>query len=131
MLCREVYNASVRMISEMPDSPHTEDYESRAPYLLGAVIAQLLPIDQLYRRSISDGSKSVSVSVCVDLDATFPLCDRFSTAATYYLAAMLVMEENEALGDRLFALYADEIASIQATLPASLQKIADRYSVLI
>lgn len=131
MLCREVYNASVRMIAEMPDTPDTEDYESRAPYLLGAIVAQLLPIDKLYRRSIGDGSKPASVSVCVDLDATFPLCDRFSTAAIYYLAAMLVMEENETLGDRLFAFYADEIASIQAMLPAKAQKIADRYSVLI
>ena len=131
MLCRDVYTASVRMISEMPNSPDTEDYESRAPYLLGTVIAQLLPIDKLYRRAIGDSSKAATQSVCVDLSSVFPLCDRFVTAATYYLAAMLVMEENEVLGDRLFAFYADEVATIQSTLPARAEKIADRYSALI
>lgn len=131
MLYRDLYNASVEMLSEDHATGDVEDYERRAGYLLGTVIAQLKPIDKRYRTAHGQGEAVKSTALCVDLDTTFPLCDAFATAATYYLASMLVMEENERLGDRIFALYADEIASIEASLPTAAHPITDRYGLLI
>lgn len=131
MLYRDIFNASVEMLSEDHATGDVEDYERRAGYLLGTVTAQLKPIDKRYRAAHDQGETVKSTVLCVDLDTTFPLCDVFISAATYYLASMLVMEENERLGDRIFALYADEIASIEAALPATAQSIIDRYGILL
>lgn len=131
MLYRDLYNASVEMLSEDHVLGDVEDYERRAGYLLGSVTAQLKPIDKRYRAAHNQGESVKSTALCVDLDTSFPLCDAFVCAATYYLASMLVMEENERLADRIFALYADEIASIEAALPSTATPIADRYGLLI
>lgn len=131
MLYRDIFNAAVEMLSEDHATGDVEDYERRAGYLLGTVTAQLKPIDKRYRAAHSQGEAVKSTALCVDLDTAFPLCDAFVSAATYYLASMLVMEENERMGDRIFALYADEIASIEASLPATARSITDRYSILI
>ena len=130
MIYRDIYQAAVQMISEDHIVGDVEDYERRSGYLLGTVTAQLKPIDKRYRSVHNEGEPAKSTALCVNLDATFPLCDAFISAATYYLASMLVMEENERIGDRIFAMYADEIASIEASLPTTAKPITDRYGLL-
>ena len=44
-----------------------------------------------------------------------------------YVAAMLVLDENEELSDKLYSRYCDLMSDLCATCPASAQPIVDVY----
>ena len=64
-----------------------------------------------------------------DADADFPLCDVFAPAAIYHLASGLVIDENEEMSDKFFDRYINAILDIRKELPASVEKIVDRYGL--
>ena len=68
--------------------------------------------------------------VHIPLEADFPLSDRFVNAATAYLAAMLIIDENGELSDKIYDKYCDMMARIQSEIPAKIEKIAQKYGVL-
>ena len=104
------------------------DYEDRAPYLLASFCTQCLPIDLKYREANNILSKpNYRETAFLGLELSFPLSTVFAPAAVYYLAAMLVLDENEVLSDKLFALYANSISEIQASLPMKSQTITEVY----
>ena len=65
--------------------------------------------------------------VCIPLENDFPLSDRFVSAAALYLAAMLVLDSDESLSDKLYALFCDEMSEISGEIPAVIESIANRY----
>ena len=128
MTYRELFDAAVRMVAENAEEGDVTDYEDRSSYLLATVSNQCAALDRAYR--LANGAIDtalIKVGVCVMLDETFPLSDAFAPAVTYYLAAMLVLDENEEMSDTLFSRYADAIAQLRSQMPAVTEKIVNRY----
>ncbi len=130
MTAQEILEAAIALACEDPtDKDANADYAERAPYLLASFLTQCAPLDRRYRRAHTLGDGSAFDGASFALDNVFPLSSAFAPAAIYYLAAMLVLDENEAMSDRFFALYSDTLASIQSTLPATVEPILDKYKI--
>ena len=126
----EIYEAAVRLVCEDPESVNTDDYYDRAPYILATFLSDCAAQDQRYRKAHGMEAAAVPTVAYADLTEDFAFCDALVLPATYYLAAMLVADENEALCERFFALYTDSIARLQAELPLTSEQIADRYNLM-
>ena len=130
MTYRDVLDAAVRLLSEDNDYGYVEDYTARAPYVLATFDLECAAADRAYRQSHGLNESATPTSTCVELGERFRLSDVFYPAALYYLSAMLVMDENEDLGERFFELYSDAVSKILAALPAGLSKIVDSYHLI-
>lgn len=131
MTNRDVYAAALHVVCESDVRGDTSDYEERAPYLLATLISQLSALDAALRDSLGVAGNKITPSVFVGLDEEFPLCDSLYGSAVYYLAAMLVIDENETLYERLFALYSDSISLLQDSQAFKTHPIVDVYGELI
>ncbi|MBP3314985.1 MAG: hypothetical protein J6M03_04095 [Clostridia bacterium] len=113
---KQIYQSALGLIGELNDPMLCEDYEERAPYILASFCSLASEIDKKLRIIDSlDAGPSFS-HVCLSLDAAFPLCDRLSPAASLYLAAMLVLGEDDGLSDSLYDKYCDAISSIASSV---------------
>ena len=130
MINREIYLRALSLLGERCDFEGNEDYEERAPYLIAAFCTEAKEIDASYRESMKMSPAKEIDCVHIPLEATFPLADRFVNAATNYLAAMLIIDENTELSDKIYDIYCDLMASIQSEIPAKIEKIAQKYSAL-
>ena len=128
LTCRDVYNAALAMISEpLTDSSRRADFDERAPYLIAAMCDEARAMDAVFRRACDEEAQEQFSPVCLELDAAFPLTERFAAPAATYVAAMLVLDENEELSDKLYDRYCDLMSDLCATCPASAQPIVDVY----
>ena len=126
MINREIYDAALALLAEEQDELSV-DYEERAPHILSAFMCECRELDGAYRR-IHGGEALPEEGASVDLDDEFPLSHRFFTAGVYYLAALLVENENDALCDRYFARYAAALKSItEASALGTSSSIRDVY----
>ena len=130
MINREIYTTALRLIGENPDTSENSDYEDRAPYLLAAFCTESAEIDTAYREANDLPPRTPVNNVSISLTGVFPCASRFTTAASLYLAAMLVIDENIELSDKLFDRYCDAMATIQSEIPAKIEKIAQQYGAL-
>ena len=128
MTLREICEAAIRLVCETPDG--SEDYEERACYLLPTFCAQCHESDSKYRKAHGTSAANLPSSLYWELEGSFPLSDIFIAPATYYLAAMLTLDENDALSEKLFELYTDALVSVEAALPMQSAPITDRYELL-
>ncbi len=124
---REIYETAIHLLAEPMEEERLEDYAIRAPYLLGGFLYENSRLDASYRQFNGLEPHGFIGAVYADLDADFPFAERFATAAGYYLASMLVIEENGDLSDKLFDIFCDSIMQISAEIPASLESITDVY----
>ena len=124
MLYQDILNSAIRMLGEC--NGNTSDYEERAAYLLSTFCSDRLSLDMKYRTVQGETPTRPSIPVKVTLTDEFPLCEAFAPAATYYLASMLVLEENEDISERLFEHYSDSISAIRAELFA-IRNTKNRY----
>ena len=129
MTYREIYSAAQSLVGETVNA-ESEDYEARAPYLLGSFYTEQIPLQKARDLARGEAAGTYPPCLCVDLDNPFPLSDEFIAPATYYLAAMLVIDENEEMSDGFFDHYVDAVASLQASLLAESKKIKDCYRAL-
>ena len=113
---KQIYQSALGMLGELNDPMLCEDYEERAPYILAAFCSLASEIDKRLRLVYSLEEQPHFNHVCLSLDSSFPLCDRLAPAATLYLAAMLVIGENDELSDSLYDKYCDAIASIGSSV---------------
>ena len=114
MLNVEIYTAALALISQKIESSDIADYEERAPYLIASFCGSAKSIDADIRRAKNLPSQSKFSPVCLQLENEFPLCEELVSAASLYVAAMLVIDEDEALSDSLYDKYCDAISSIMA-----------------
>jgi hypothetical protein len=63
----------------------------------------------------------------ISLDSEFPLCDRFVSAAVNYTAAMLILDDDASLYEKLFHRWCDAICIIGTEIPAQLHGIVNKY----
>lgn len=127
MTYQELYDASLALVGEYGTNADTSDYLERAPFLLASGYSECTSLDAVYRRSTGIPSVPYPTVVCVTLSDPFPLAEVFALPVTYYLSAMLTIEESEELSDRFFSLYTDAMESIRASLTAKTESITDRY----
>lgn len=131
MLAQELLDAALAMICEEPNRQDANsDYKERAPYLLATFLNLCAPIDRQYRHAHGLGDATEFDGAMLPLEDVFPLTSAFAPAAVYYLAAMLVLDENEVMSDRLFALYTDTLTTIQSSLPVTVEPIRDNYKIV-
>ena len=124
---RDIYTSALRLIGEYPDAEVNSDYEERASYLLAAFCTEAAQVDKAYREANELEMPTESDCVYLPLESDFPCADRFANAASMYLAAMLVIDENIELSDKLFERYCDIMATIHSEIPAKIEKIAQKY----
>ena len=125
MTFREIYESAVHLICE--DPADSFDYEERSGYLLASFCTQAHGADKRYRTANGLGAAGEIPEVCADLNADFPLSPIFAPCAVFYVAALLALDENEELSDKLFARYSDGMSDILSALPCRQEPIADRY----
>lgn len=73
---------------------------------MAAFVNECREVGGFYHAGAGDGL------VTVDLDGEFPLHSRLASAAAFYLSALLIESEDEALSDRLFAHYAESLSRL-------------------
>lgn len=104
-----------------------KDYRDRAVYILGQFYSGHESLDKRYRKAHGLPVNEASAPTVAELEAEFTFVPALAPSAIYYLAAMLVMDENEDLGDKIFALHADALSTVKASLPFTKEKIKNVY----
>ena len=130
MTYRELFQSALAQVCESGDEGDISDYEERAGYILASFCTRCASADKKYRAAHGIQGGNEVYAACVALDGEFPLCDVFTAAASHYLAAMLTIDENEEMSERFFALYSDAISALMGDLPASNERITDRYGLI-
>ena len=128
ILISQVFNAALALIDEVNDGS-VDDYLERCPYIAAAFCAEVGAVDLLWRQKSGEGEQPAFGAVSIGVDEVFPLSGRFVPAAASYLAAMLVLEENEELYEKLYSRYSDQISSICAEIPGASEKIVEVYGI--
>lgn len=131
MTLQEIFENSLRLICAQPNEADTSDYEERAGYILANFCNDCAESDRKYRLAMGKAEILYTPVTYLELSEAFSLSEVFAGAASYYLAAMLILDENEDMSDKFFALYTDSIESIVQSLPAYLGEMTDRYDVLL
>ena len=118
MINREIYAFALHALAQHQISSETADFEERAPYLLAACCTEAQALDTAWRRSLGQTSAPSISGVSLSLQADFPLSQPFVPLAGFYLAAMLIIDENADLSDKFYERWCDGMASIQAQIEA-------------
>ena len=129
MNCADIFKCALRLLNEKGAEDENGDYAERAPYILSAMFSEAAKTDKSYRGALGLDEQPSFSPTHTELSAGFPLCDRFVSAATFYLASLLIIDENEELSDFFYEKYCDSMASIASETPktATLTKIKNVY----
>lgn len=127
MLCRDIYDSALRLLGESVNDGENDDYEERAPYLIASFCNEAANTDRAWRISREFDVQGEWNSICIPLTNDFPLSERFVSAAAFYVAAMLVIDYNESLSDKLYERFCDAMSTISEEIPAIIEAIANRY----
>jgi hypothetical protein len=119
MKCTEIFKGALRPLNEKGAVDENQDYAERAPYILSAMFSECSNTDKKYRAANGLTKQGSFNSIYTDLTADFPLCSRFNGAAIFYLASLLIIDENDDLSDSFYDKYCDSISSIVAETSAS------------
>ena len=127
MLNKEIYRGALGLLSELGSEERAEDYAERAPYILANFISETAAADLQYRKFRGEDGGMAEAAVYVSLDDAFPLSPRFASAAEYYLASMLIDDEDGDRADGFFDRYCKALSDILAEIPAMREKILNVY----
>ena len=119
MKCTEIFKGALRLLNEKGAVDENQDYAERAPYILSAMFAECSKIDKKYRVANGLTKQGYINSIYTELSSEFPLCSRFNGAAIFYLASLLIIDENDDLSDSFYDKYCDSISAIVAEIPDS------------
>lgn len=124
---RDIYSTALGLLAQNIDGEENSDLEDRAQYILASFCREVFEFDKVARRLLGLAAEKEFNRTLLSLDGDFPLLDRFSPIAAKYLAAMLIIDEDGELSDRLYSMYCDSMAALQSQLPAVIEKITDKY----
>ncbi len=124
---QELYESALALLSLSPTAEGNEDLAERAPYHLASLCTEAQETDRLYRMAYELESAVPFHKVFLPLDGDFPLSDRLAPAASYYLAAMLILDEDPDRSDDLYEKYADAMCALRAELPSTVHPIVPHY----
>ena len=129
MTVKDIYDSAIRLLAESTNAVDNEDYEERAPYLVAIFCSEECSTDAALRRLHGHEQITYSDSVYMGLEESFPLLSSLAPAAAYYLAAMLVIDDNVELSDKLYEKYCDSMSRLCESIPAVSERICDRYNL--
>ena len=124
---RDIYELALHLLAEPMSNGRLEDYDVRAPYLLGTFFYENCALDDRYREIFGLGARQYTRSVFVDLEAEFPFAERFVSAAGYYLASALVIDDDEELADKMYDKFSIAMSKIISEIPAVSESIIEIY----
>lgn len=113
----EIYRRAIDLIDRKLDEEILYEYTIRAPYILGGFFYENRNLDNRCREIFDCGRRKYTHSVYADLASDFPFLQCFETAAEYYTAAILVLDDDVDAGDEFYGLYVNEISKIISELP--------------
>lgn len=124
---RDIYKAALHILAQPISDDENEDFEDRAPFLISAFCFDVIEIDSILRKIL--GLKPIKEfnRVHLPLDEDFPLVDKLAHPAAKYLAAMLVIDENPELSDKLYEQYCDSISRLRSEIPCVIESIKNKY----
>lgn len=127
----QIYNNALANIGEKVSSIFTQDYLERAPYLLASFCSLAKKTDKKIRKAEGLEEQPKFSPVLLNINESFPLCEQLCTAASFYVASMLVIDEDPELSDTLYDKYCDCIATVGAMYdisePACCESISEKY----
>lgn len=127
MTCSDILLAACNLISEEAgDRIDNKDFTARAPYVIAAFCGMASLVDKHYRKAFSLGAQPLFNRARIELDAQFPLSDRFIPAAAAYLASMLIAAYNPQLSRTLREDARESFTSAYGEIPATIHGIIDR-----
>lgn len=131
MIYYDILNSAIATVCENVTNPQaTEDYALRGQFLLASFVTQYAKLDQHFREANGIEAQEIRTDmVSIDPEDYFPLCDVFIPIATHYVAAGLVIDENEEMSDKFFDRYINGILGIRQELPAIQGAIVDKYGL--
>lgn len=130
MKCENIYRAALNILNESEafgPCDDIDDMEERSTFLIAAFCEEVRELDRSYRWAHGLAQVTPSDRVTLRMDEDFPICSRFVPAAAYYVAAMLILDDNPELSDKLFERYCDSISAISAALPCRTFSTVDVY----
>ena len=118
MKCKDILKSALRLLNERGAEDENGDYAERAPYILSAMFSEAARTDKNYRAAHKLEEQPVFSPTYTELDSEFPLCDRFVSIAAFYLASLLIIDENEELSDAFYEKYCDGMSAVSCEIPA-------------
>ena len=127
MKCAEIFKKALRLLNEKGGADENDDYAERAPYILSTMFSEAARLDRDYRAANGDKGQPSFSPIYTELESESPLSDRFTGATAFYLASMLIVDENDELSDTFYDKYCDSMASISSELVGKAEKIKNVY----
>ena len=123
-------SAIAAVCEDVTSSYATEDYSSRAQFILAGFVVQYASLDAVWREAHGMEPKTIDTNIAmISPRDEFPLCDIFAPIATNYLASALIIDENEEMSDKFFDRYVTGMIDIRNAIPAKQAPIIDRYGI--
>ena len=124
---RNLYSSALVHLGALSSSNQCEDYEERTPYILANFCSMSKATDSKIRKANGLPAAASFNPVYLFLEDNFPLCDQLVPAAIFYLAAMLVIDDDSELSDTLYDKYCDMISDIIMDLSCQNGKVTQNY----
>lgn len=124
---QDIYSNALSLLAQSIDGVENADFEERAPYILANFCREAFELDKIVRGVLGLAIQNEFSNIQLPLDSDFPLLDRFAVVGAIYLAAMLIIDEDGDLSDKLYGMYCDSMAKLQSQIPAVIEKITDKY----
>ena len=128
MTNRKIYECALHILAQNGVECDNSDYEERASYILATFCSEMDRTDDLMRKAFKAPVKITFQNVWISLDEDFPLVNRFAPLAAKYLAAMLVIDEDGELSDRIYDMYCQSISALKRDIPCIIESTADKYN---
>lgn len=126
MNCRNIFNCAAALIAEDPYDENNEDLLIRSVNIINTFIYNTYDVGNLYEMRVLNQFERHYREV-ENIDDTFPLCDDIAGICIYYLAAMLINNENTELSGKFYNEYKTMLNNIVDKIPADIQSISDIY----
>ncbi len=123
----DVFTQAVKRLGGTLSPEERAELSSLSPYLLATFCSMASELDARYREAHGLEPAPDFNEIEIDPLNSFPMSNRFVSAASAYLAAMFVIDSNPELSDKFFDLYCDEMARIETEIPARIEQIAKKY----
>ena len=121
----EICENAVRLAGETAASD-CPDYAERSECLLAVICRFLAPLDRDIRFAYGLEEQGTLPDSATP-EGTFPLTDELAPAASFQLASLLTIDENESLSEEMRSRFAEAIADVRARLPMKNHPIRNAY----
>lgn len=127
MINKDIYALSMSILGLGTERTDNLDFYNRAPYLLALFCMEEFELDRHLRAQLGIEEIEEIEQLQLDLNEDFPLLDSLAPAAALYLAAMLMIDEDEDLYEKIYERYCDTMSSLRSGFPFELESIENLY----